>query len=110
MPGQKSKLESLRAQRQILLAESELNRIHLLQDLQNLRIEYHRVADTVKTAGAVASSIAKAGSFLLLFRRAFRRLKSTPQKTSTGNSTLVSQMFNGVKTGFSIWQAFRARR
>ncbi|HEY1661517.1 MAG TPA: hypothetical protein VGI03_03795 [Verrucomicrobiae bacterium] len=99
----------LHAERQLLLAESELNRIQLLQDLENLRHEYHRVADTIKSAGNVASSLAKVGGFVLLFRRFFRRMQPSP-KTTTESSSLVSELFNGVKTGFSIWQAFRARR
>lgn len=107
MPRHRSHLEILNAQRQILLAESELNRIQLAQDIRHLREEYHRMAETFKVASSVASSAAKIGGFFLLFRKLIRH-KTTQPKPST-NGSFISALFNGMKTGLSLWETFRSR-
>jgi hypothetical protein len=107
MPNHRSQLEILNAQRQILLAESELNRIQLTQDIRRLRDEYHRMAETFKAARSIVSSAARIGGFFLLFRR-FIRHKQTQPKPST-NGSFISALFNGMKTGLSLWETFRSR-
>lgn len=108
MSGKKSRLRHLDIQRQILLAESELNRIHLLQDLERLQTEWRQISGMVKAAASVTSSVAKAGALVLFVRRLLRGLKSSAD-TETARNSLVTKLFKGITAGISFWETLRPR-
>jgi hypothetical protein len=111
MPGKKSRIELLHAERQILLAESELNRIQLLQEIERLRHECHRVAETLKTAGSVASSVAKAGALFLFVRRLFRGTGAkSDSNAKPAKNSFIPNLLKGLGAGFSFWESIRSRR
>jgi hypothetical protein len=101
----------LHAERQILIAESELNRIQLQQDVERLRHECHRLAETFKAAGSVASSLARAGAIFLFVRRLFRGAAVPPDsETKPAKNSFIPNLLKGLGTGFSIWESLRSRR
>jgi hypothetical protein len=102
MSGEKSRLAHLDTQRQILLAESELNRIHLLQDLERLQNEWHGVSRVAKTAVSVTSSVARMGALILFARRLLRGVKRGATDGEPAKSTFISKVFKWVHAGFSF--------
>jgi len=108
MFDKRSRLERLDIQRQILLAESELNRIHLLQDLERVQNEWRQVSSIAKAAASVTSSVTKVGAFVLFARRLLRGLKSGAEAQSAKKS-FVGKLFKGITAGFSFWETLRPR-
>ena len=74
MFGKKSHISPLESRKQMLIAESEINRIQMVQ-------EWHIVADGVHSLAAQAKSIssfASAGALLVATVAAFRHRKAKP--------------------------------
>ncbi len=110
MPCQ-SRLKSLEAQRRILLAESDLNRVHLLRELAQMKEETQALIKPLKTLAGIASTAAKIGLVLSLWRR-FR-----PKDRRAGNSDhdrshhpFVTNLFRGMRTGLFLWRTLRSPR
>lgn len=89
--------------KQLLIAESEINRAHLIQELQRMSSGIVSLAGRVKTVGAVAS----AAGMLLAGLTAFRHGKCTA--TNPPRSWLQTA-FAGARLLGSIWLANRPRR
>jgi len=58
MSGKNPRLNALASRKQLLVAESELNRAHLLHELDTLAGEIHSLANQAKTVGSIASAVA----------------------------------------------------
>ena len=72
-------MKPLESRKQLLIAESELNRAHLISDWENLAGEVHALTHRAKTVGRLASAavaLVSAVSFL-------RRHKSAPTAEKT---------------------------
>ena len=104
MSGKKNPLTPLEVRKQILLAESELNRVQFIHEWNDLKNELHRLTGLLRTVGAVASSMAKAGATFSLLRRFWSR-DGSKEKKSWG-----SMLLDGAKTGASLWLMFRSRK
>lgn len=80
MFGKGSRMNRLAARKQMLIAESELNRAHLVQDWQVMSSEVHALADEARLLRSVVS----AGAALMTGFVAFRRKKAAvgAEKTS----------------------------
>jgi hypothetical protein len=72
-------MKALESRKQLLIAESELNRAHLISDWKNLAGEVHTLTHRAKTVGYVASATVALVSALSFFRR--HQSASTAQKT-----------------------------
>lgn len=103
MLGKESRLNPLESQKQLLIAESELNRVQLLEEWQAMTDGVQNLTDRVKSVGSLAS----VGALLFAGMSAFRRGKSvvTGVKPSWFQSALKVTKVVG-----SIWLAFRARK
>ena len=90
------------SRKQLLIAESELNRAELLLEWQTMADEAHALARQAKIIG----SLAAAAGLLVAGIGAFRHKKSAPvpEKPSWWRIALKSA---GVAT--SLWSAFRSR-
>lgn len=108
MFGKRSRLEHLDTQRQILLAESELNRIHLLQDLERLHSELRQLSRIARAAASITSSVAKAGTFVLFARRLLHGFRSGSD-TAPAKSSFITKLLKGITAGFSFWETLRPR-
>jgi hypothetical protein len=112
MPG-KSHLKSLEARKNLLLAESELNRVHLIQEWDRMKQEVHLLVNPVKTAARLAATAAKFGLLFSLWRRIRRPTAPAPASNTNHRSSLrpfVLNLYRGMKTGISLWQTLRPRR
>jgi hypothetical protein len=103
MSREKSHLTPLETRKQMLLAESELNRIQFLHEWNELKGEIRRVTDPLKTAGAFISLAAETGTVLSILRPIFRRKNEAGEEKSW-----VSDLLDGAKAGISLWKVFRS--
>ena len=93
-------MNPLELRKRILIAESELNRAHLVQDWQTMAGEVHALAEEARTIRSVASA---AGS-LVAGLAALRRKKSAPAEKPAWWQTLLK----GAGQISTLWSAFRA--
>jgi hypothetical protein len=104
MSGKKTRLTPLEARKQMLLAESELNRVQFIHEWSELKNELHHLTGPLRTAGAVASSLARAGATFSILRRLWSRGGAKEKKS------WVSTLLNGAKAGASLWLMLSSRR
>lgn len=102
MFGKKSQLNPLALRKELLIAESEINRAQLVEDWQAIADGTHNLADRLKTVSSVASVAAVLVAGVSTFRR--DKAKSTDAKTSWFQTVL-----KGAQVAGSIWLAFRSR-
>ena len=100
MFGKTPQLNPLESRKQLLLAESELNRGQLVQEWRAMTGEVHSLADQARTV----SSMASAAASLVAGLASFRRKKSAPaaEKTSWWQTAL-----KGAGLVSTCWRAFR---
>jgi len=91
----------LESRRQLLVAESELNRVQLLKEWQTMAEGVRGFADRAKTIGSFASAAAALVAGLSAFRRG--KPVSAAEKPSW-----VETVLRGVRLACSVWLAFRA--
>jgi hypothetical protein len=104
MSAKKNHLTPLEVRKQMLLAESELNRVQFIHEWSDLKSELHRLTGPLRTVGAVASSVARVGATFSLLRRFWTRGEPKEKKS------WVSMLLDGAKTGASLWLMLRSRK
>jgi len=102
MSGKNPHMNPLESRKQLLIAESELNRAQLVQEWQEMKDEVHSLADQARTISSIASAVAS----LVAGLASFRRKKSAPaaEKPSWWRTLL-----KGAGVVSSFWSEFRAR-
>ncbi len=103
MPGKKARLKPLEARKQLLLAESEINRIRLLEEWSGLKGEVHHLASRVRAVGSFASVTAAVIAAFSAWR-----LSSPEQNGAKSKSARVSALLDSVRTGASLWAALKS--
>jgi len=95
-------MNPLKSRKQLLIAESELNRAQLVQELQTMADEVHALANQARTIGSLASTAASLVAGLV----SFRRKKSAPaaEKPSWWRNIL-----KGAQLAASLWSEARLR-
>ena len=79
MPRKNPRLKELASRKQLLVAESELNRAHLVHEWETMAGDVRSLADQAKTVGAIASVAAS----LTAGFTSFSRQKSAPDAGKT---------------------------
>lgn len=92
----------LESRKQILLAESELNRAHLTADAVALTADLRALADRAKSIWGIASSAA----MLVAGLAAFRPFKASPADTKP---SWLRTVVKGAGLVSTLWLAFRGR-
>lgn len=92
----------LASRKQILIAESELNRAHLVADAVVLTAGVRALAERAKSFGSLASSAA----MLLVGVAAFRRARSV---LAVAKPSWRQTIVKGAGLVSTVWLAFRAR-
>lgn len=103
MFGKEFQLTPLETRRQMLLKESELNRIQFLHEWNELNGEFRRLTGPVRAAGAFISVAAGTGAAISILRRICRR-----QSGAGGEKSWISSLLTGAKAGISLWTLFRS--
>jgi len=91
-------MNSLESRKQLLLAESELNRTHLAADITELTEHVHALSGRAKTFTSVATSA-------LTLVAAFQRARPA---TSGGKRSWLQIILRGAGLVSTLWLAFRS--
>ena len=103
MFGKKSHLSPLESRKQLLIAESELNRTQLSEEWQTMAHGVRDLAHRAKTIAAWASSAA----LLVAGVTALRRHPAAP---GVAKLSWFQKILNGARLASAIWFALRAHR
>jgi hypothetical protein len=95
-------MRALESRKQLLIAESELNRAHLVHELQTMAGEGHALARQAKTITSMASAAALLVAGLTSFRH--KKTAATAEKSSWGQT--IGKVAGMVST---LWPVFRRR-
>ena len=102
MSGKPSHLSLLESRKQLLVAESELNRAQLSDEWHTITHGVRDLARRAKTIAAWASSAALLVAGLTALRRG-------PPAFGTPKSSWFQKLLNGARMASTIWFAFAAR-
>ena len=100
MSRTKSHVSPLESRKQLLIAESELNRAQLSEDWQTMAHGIRGRAHRVKQIGAWALSAALLVAGITVLRRG-------PLAPGTAKSSWLPKILNGARLASTLWFAFR---
>jgi hypothetical protein len=95
-------MNPLESRKQLLIAESEINRAQLVREWQTMTDEVRSLANQARTIGSFASAAATLVAGLAAFRR--KKFAPVPEKPSWWRT-----IFKGAGLASSLWSEFRAR-
>ena len=95
-------MKQLDSRKQLLIAESELNRAQLVQEWQTMADEVHSLIGQARTVRSIASAVASLVAGLASFRR--KKPATVEEKPSWWRTAL-----NGAGLVSTLWQAFRSQ-
>jgi homoserine acetyltransferase len=102
MFGKNLRLNPLELRKQLLIAESELNRAQLMGDIAAMTEDVRMLTDRAKSFGSIASSAA----MLVTGLAALRHGRSTP---ADEKPLWWQTILKGAQLAGSIWSRFRTR-
>jgi HPt (histidine-containing phosphotransfer) domain-containing protein len=102
MFGETSHVSPLQSRKQLLIAESELNRAQLSEEWQTMAHGVRDLAHRTKTVAAWASSAALVVAGLSTLRR------DSP-RSGTVKSSWFQKILKGARMASTLWLALRAR-
>jgi hypothetical protein len=102
MFGETSHVSPLQSRKQLLIAESELNRAQLSEEWQTMAHGVRDLAHRTKTVAVWASSAA----LLVAGATAWQH---GPPAPATAKTSWFQRILNGARLASTIWFAFRAR-
>jgi len=102
MPGKTSDLSPLESQKQLLVAESELNRAGLAEEWQAMAHGVRDFAHRAKNIAAWASSAVLVVAGVTALRRA-------PPRSGAAKTSLFQRILDGARVASTLWFMFRAR-
>lgn len=98
----KPHVSPLTSRKQLLIAESELNRAQLLEDMAALKMDINRLADRAKSLGSIASIAGMLMAGVTSFQRG--KLAATETKPSW-----LQTILKGAGFVSNLWLTFRAK-
>lgn len=104
MFGKTPRLSPFALQKQLLLAESELNRAQLVREWRTLADEAHTLTNRARTVGVMTAAAAALAAGLA----AFRHKKSTPSPLK--KNSWLQNLFRGAGLVSTLWSTFRRPR
>ena len=99
MFGRNPPMNPLQSRKQLLLAESELNRAQLVGDMAALTADVRALAGRAKSVGLIASSAVALVAGLAAWRRA--------KRADAGKPSWLPAILKGAGLISSLWLAFR---
>lgn len=104
MSAKKSRLMPLAARKRLLLMESDLNRVQLIETLHEWKQEFHRSTQPLHHLGSLASLAGKAAVTIPAIGRMFFH------RHSPGKKNGLPGILRGMLTGTSLWLLLRSFR
>jgi hypothetical protein len=102
MPREKASVTPLQTRRQLLLLESDLNRVQLMNDWNKLGDGVNHLKQNLGNLGAKASASAALWFLFSLLRGCFvKRDQKRPA------NSWWSRLLGGMRTGALLWSMFR---
>ena len=101
MFAEDSRLSPLESRKQLLVAESELNRAQSLQEWESMTSGVRTLAGRARAWSSLVSSAASLVAGLLTFRRG-------PSMLAAGKPSWIDTVLKGVRLAASLGLAFRA--
>ena len=102
MPRTSPQINPLKARKQLLIAESELNRCQLIEDVTALREDVHALTRRGKS---IASIIVAAGALMTGLAAVRRR---NPAADATTKPSWLQGALKGASLVSSLWHSFRS--
>ena len=102
MFGKKSRVSPLELRKQLLIAESELNRAHLAQEWGAMAVGVRMLTDRARSFGSIAS----AAALLVAGLAAFRRGKCGDADVKP---SWLQTILKGAGLISTLWLAFRSQ-
>ena len=102
MSGKTSRLNPLASRKQLLIAESELNRAQLVGDMTALATDVCALAVRAQSFGSIASSAAGLVAGLVAFRR--------DKTVAAAKPSWVKNILKGAGLISTLWLAIRSQR
>ena len=93
-------MNPLESRKQMLIMESELNRVQLLKELDEIKVETQRLAEQMHVLSSLASNVSSIFEMIFKAQRAFA---GTREKFPR-----IFSIFKSAKAGASLWSAIRA--
>jgi negative regulator of sigma E activity len=97
-------MNPLASRKKLLIAESELNRAQLVQDLQTISDKVRSLANQTRTIASLASAAAS----LIAGLASFRRKKESA--AAAEKPSWLQTILKGAQLAGSLWPEFRPRR
>jgi hypothetical protein len=101
MFGKGPRLDPLESRKELLIAESELNRSQLSQEWQTMACGVDNLAQRAKTIGAWVSSAVLLGAGLAALRRG-------PSVPGASKISWFKKLLHGARVASTIWLALRS--
>ena len=101
MLGKNPRVNALESRKQLLIAESELNRAQLVHELTTLAREVDSIKSQAKTLGFIGSAAALFAGWASRPREKI----AAPDKINSWGRTIL----NGAGLVISLWSEFRAK-
>jgi len=108
MAGKTSRLTALEMRKQLLLAESDLNRKLLSAEWAGVRNEIHGLTSRLGSLGSLASVAAQVGAASTGFFNGLSPRERWPEAAK--KSSWFASLLRGVKVGGVLWSVLRSRR
>jgi hypothetical protein len=105
MSGKKTQLTPLETRKQLLLVESELNRVQLINELRELKSEVRHWKHQVEAVVSMASLVVKLATTFSAIGRVFSHRDKDDKPPSW-----ISTLLKSLQTGTSLWQTLRSNR
>ena len=103
MSGKTSRMNPLASRKKLLIAESELNRAQLVQELETIKDKFHSLANQARTI----SSLASAAATLIAGIASLRRKKESAPAAE--KPSWLQSIVKGAGLVSTVWQAFRSQ-
>src|ERR1700744_5967426 len=104
MPGKNVELTPLETRKQLLLMESEMNRLPWGHELRELKAALHQVQHQAQAVGSLASAAARVATIVSDLRGAFSK-----RAENNGNQSFLSTALSGLRLGGSPFGGVRRR-
>lgn len=100
MPGEKPSMNPQQLRKQLLIAESDVLREQLVQDIRIVRQGVTSIKDQAK-------SVVSYGSIAASLMAAFSAYQLTQKNESVEKPSLITKVISGTRAAVSVWAALR---